>query len=145
MKFFVLIFKKSLHCISYLSLNKVQSVVSSILCWKLSPFLDFPYASRILIRISCILIQCLPPYIIGTLRSNYADGIENVKKNNRFDQQNKNFARAPCFFVHFSARFCSTTTWTCLISRFMEDADKQRRNFLEIDRRKSGSVIVRQN
>ena len=33
-------------------------------------------------------------------------------------------------FVHFSARFCSTTTWKYLISRFTEDVNKQRRNFI---------------
>ena len=37
-----------------------------------------------------------------------ADGNENVKKNNRF-KKNNNFARASRFFVHFFARFCTTT------------------------------------
>ena len=41
-------------------------------------------------------------WLIGTLRSNDADGNENVKKkNNRFNKQNNNFARASHFFVHF--------------------------------------------
>ena len=39
--------------------------------------------------------------VIGTLRSNDADGNENVKKTNWFDKQNNNFARASRFFVHF--------------------------------------------
>ena len=48
---------------------------------------------------------------IGTLRSNDADGKENVKKkNNRFSKQNINFERASRFFVHFFSRFCTTTT-----------------------------------
>ena len=34
------------------------------------------------------------------------------------------------FFVHFFARFCTTSTWKCPISRFMEDINKQRRNFI---------------
>ena len=38
---------------------------------------------------------------VGTLRSNDADGNENVKKNNWFNKQNNNFARASHFFVHF--------------------------------------------
>ena len=46
---------------------------SSLLFWKISPFLDFPHwTSCILIWISCILIKCLPPYImkwIGLLMS----------------------------------------------------------------------------
>ena len=51
------------------------------------------------------------------------------QKHNRFYKENNNFALAPRFFVHFFARFCTTTTWTCLISRFMEYVNKQRRNF----------------
>ena len=40
--------------------------------------------------------------ILGTLRSNDADDNENVKKkNNFFNYQNNNFARASYFFVHF--------------------------------------------
>ena len=42
---------------------------------------------------------------LGTLRSNDADGNKNVKKTNRFNKQNNNFARALRFFVHFFARF----------------------------------------
>ena len=39
--------------------------------------------------------------LVVTLRSNDADDIENVKKNNRFNKQNNNFARASLLFVHF--------------------------------------------
>ena len=54
--------------------------------------------------------RCLS-YLLGTLRSNDADGKKNVKKkNNRFYKQNNNFARASRFFVHFFACFCTTTT-----------------------------------
>ena len=44
-----------------------------------------------------------PPTVqpLGSLRSNDADGNEKVKKNNWFNKQNNNFARAPHFFVHF--------------------------------------------
>ena len=55
-----------------------------------------------------VILVC--PFILGTLRSNDADGKENVKKNNWFYRQNNNFARASHFFVHFFARFCTTTT-----------------------------------
>ena len=44
----------------------------------------------------------LAPYSqVGNLRSNNADDNENVKKNNRFNKQNNNFARASHFFVYF--------------------------------------------
>ena len=50
----------------------------------------------------------------------------------RFYKQNNNFARASRFFVLFFASFCTTTTWTCLFSRFIEDINKQRRNFISL-------------
>ena len=70
--------------------------------------------------------------ILGTLRSNDADGIENVQKTIGFYKKNNHFARASHFFVHFFARFCTTTTWKCLIWRFMEYVNKQRRNFISL-------------
>ena len=53
------------------------------------------------------------------------------QKTNRFYKQN-NCARTSRFFVHFFARFCTTTTGKCLISRFTEDVNKQRRNFISL-------------
>ena len=40
---------------------------------------------------------------LGRLRSDDGDGNKNVKKSNRFNNQNNNFARASRFFVHFFA------------------------------------------
>ena len=77
-------------------------------------------------------IVCARKYEIVTLRSNDADGDGNAKKTNSFYKKNNNFARASRFFVHFFARFCTTTTWKCLISRFMECVNKQRRNFISL-------------
>ena len=48
-------------------------------------------------------------------------------KSNRFYKQNNSFARASHFFCTFLSRFCTTTTWKCLISCFMENVNKQRR------------------
>ena len=48
------------------------------------------------------------PAKIGTLRSNDADGDENVKKNNRFYEQNNSFARASHFFCTFLSRFLTS-------------------------------------
>ena len=36
-----------------------------------------------------------------------------------------------CFWTFLSC-FCTTTTWKCLIWRFMEDVNKQRRNFISL-------------
>ena len=49
-------------------------------------------------------------FTLGTLRSNDADGNENTKKTIGLISKTTTFARAPCFFVHFSSRFCMTTT-----------------------------------
>ena len=54
----------------------------------------------------------------------------NNNNNNRFNRQNINFARPLPLFVDFLARFCATTTWKCLILRFMEDVNRQRRNII---------------
>ena len=55
-----------------------------------------------------------------------SDGNENVKKNNSFNKQNKNFTRAAHFFVHFFAVFARTTaTWKCLILSYMESVSEQ--------------------
>ena len=53
------------------------------------------------------------------------------QKNNRLYKKNNNTQQSR-FFVHFFARFCTTTTWKCLISRFMEYVNKQQRNFTSL-------------
>ena len=71
-----------------------------------------------------------PSLTLWTLRTNDMDDNEKVKKSNRFNKQNNNFARAPCFLYISLPVFFTTTTWKCLISRFTEDLNKQRRNFI---------------
>ena len=39
-----------------------------------------------------------------------------------------------CGFCKFLCRHCTTTTWKCLISRFMEDVTKRRRIFLSFSK-----------
>ena len=54
-----------------------------------------------------------------------------LQQNNRFNKQNNNFASAPRFYCYISLPFLhdTTTTWRCLILRFMDNVNKQRRNF----------------
>ena len=40
--------------------------------------------------------------------------------------------------VYIFSRFCTTTTWKCLISRFMENVNKQQRNFISVSELKYG-------
>ena len=65
--------------------------------------------------------------VLGSFSNDYGDG-----KSNRFIKQNNNFARESRFFVHFFAVGWTTTAWKCLLSRFMEDANKPRRIFLSL-------------
>ena len=60
------------------------------------------------------------------------------QNNNRCIKQNNRFARASRFFVHFFAVAAGNTTWKCLISRFMEDTNKRRRNFLSLPKLECG-------
>ena len=74
----------------------------------------------------------------GTLRSNDVDGNEDVKKKKKIGLVSKTTTLHvhKDFFSHFFARFWTTTTGKCLISRFMEYVKKQRRNlflFLYLD------------
>ena len=55
------------------------------------------------------------------------------KKSNSLTRENNDFARAASqSFVHFLCRHCTTTTWKCLMSRFMKDLNKQYQNFLSL-------------
>ena len=65
----------------------------------------------------------------GSLRNDDDDGNENGKKEIGLDKQNNNFARASRFFCTFLCRRCTTTTWNCLISRFVEDGEQKTTTF----------------
>ena len=41
-------------------------------------------------------------------------------------------------FCTFPCRHCTTTTWKCLLSRFMENVNKRRRIFLSLSKLESG-------
>ena len=47
-----------------------------------------------------------------------------------------------CGFCTFLCRHCTTTTWKCLISRFMEDVTKRRRIFLSFSKLGCGSQEI---
>ena len=53
---------------------------------------------------------------------------ENVKKTIDFKSKTTTLHEHHTFFLHLFSRFSTTTTWKCLISRFMENVNKQRRN-----------------
>ena len=51
-----------------------------------------------------------------------------------------NTPRFCLLFFSFLSRFCTTTTWKCLISRFMEVVNKQRRNFISLSELEYGPL-----
>ena len=68
---------------------------------------------------------------LETWRSIDADGYENVKKTNGLISKTTTLhVHHP--FLYMSFLFCTTTTWKCLISRFKEDVNKQRRKFISL-------------
>ena len=78
-------------------------------------------------------------WLIGTLRSNDADGNENVKKTIGLISKTTTL-HVHYTFCTFLSRFCTTTTWKCLISRFMENLNKQPRNFISVCELKYGPL-----
>ena len=66
---------------------------------------------------------------LASLSNDDSDGNENGKKKKAIglDWQNNGFARASRFFCTFLSRRCTTTTWKCLISRFVEDGNIRQR------------------
>ena len=72
--------------------------------------------------------RCRRP-LLGALRSKDATATRTSKKNN-----NNNFTTLHVHhtFCAFLCRFCTTTTWKFLISRFMGNVNKQRRNFISL-------------
>ena len=65
-------------------------------------------------------------------------GETNLEVFDRVYKQNNNFARASHLFVRFFSRFWTTMTWKCLISRFMESLNKQRRNLISLSELEDG-------
>ena len=89
------------------------------------------YVWLLLGELGFFLPSCLCHWLNRDFKIQRRDRNEKVKKYIRFNKQN-NLARASHFFVHFFCHFCTTTTWKCLISRFMENVNKQRRNFISL-------------
>ena len=70
--------------------------------------------------------------ILGTLRSNDADGNENVKRTIGLKSKTTTLQVPSHLFCTFLSRLCTTATWKCLISRFLKDVMKQRRNYIPL-------------
>ena len=61
--------------------------------------------------------------IVGSLRNDDGDGNENGKKAIGLDWSNSTLCIM--LFLYISCRRCTTTTWKCQISRFVEDGKKR--------------------
>ena len=90
--------------------------------------LPFPGASSVSSLILSISVQLMSTVLV--LGSNDdGNGNENGKKAISLDWQN-NFARASRSFCTFLCRHFTTTTWKCLISRFVENVNARLNDFL---------------
>jgi len=72
--------------------------------------------------------------LVRSFSSDDGDGNENVKK--PIDLLSKT-SSLHVIFCTFVCRYCTTTTWRCLISRFTGDVNKGRRNFLSLSKLES--------
>ena len=74
-------------------------------------------------------VSCSNRYFVG---SNDPNGNENVKKKQYVIQAKQQLCTCITLISTFLCRFCTTTTWNCLISRFMDYVNKQRQNFISL-------------
>ena len=65
--------------------------------------------------------------VIGSSSNDDGDGNEKGKKINRFRLAKQQLCTCITLFCTFPCRHCTTTTWNCLISRFVEDANTRQR------------------
>ena len=70
--------------------------------------------------------------LLGSFSNDDGDGSENFKK--AIGLLSKTTSTCITLFCTFLYRLCKTTTWKCLISRFMEDVNKRRRIFLSLSK-----------
>ena len=74
---------------------------------------------------------------------NDGDGNENVKTVIGLLSKTTSLHTHPLrFFRTFLCRYFTFTTWKCLISRFMEDVNKRRRNFISLSKLECGSQEI---
>ena len=70
--------------------------------------------------------------LLETLRSNDADGNENVKKKKKKKKKTKNTSHLHHTFLYISLSLLHDYDAKSPISRFMEDVNKQRQNFISL-------------
>ena len=71
---------------------------------------------------------------IRSFSSDEGDSNENVKKAIRLQSKKKTTLQVHHSFCTFLCRRCTTTTWKCVIFRFMEVVNKRRRIFLSVSK-----------
>ena len=71
---------------------------------------------------------------IRSFSSDDGDSTENVKKAIGLHSKTKTTLHVHHSFCTFLCRRCTTTTWKCVIFRFMEVVNKQRRIFLSVSK-----------
>ena len=82
--------------------------------------------------------------LLGSFSNEDCDGNgnENAKKKQWVCKAKQQLCTYITLFCTFLCRHCTTTTWKCLISRFMEDVTKRRRIFLSFSKLGCGSQEI---
>ena len=75
---------------------------------------------------------------IRSFSSDDGDSTENVKKAIGLHSKTKTTLHVHHSFCTFLCRRCTTTTWKCVIFRFMEVVNKRRRIFLSLSKLECG-------
>ena len=75
---------------------------------------------------------------IRSFSSDDGNSNENVKKAIRLQSKKKTTLHVHHSFCTFLCRRCTTTTWKCVIFRFMEVVNKRRRIFLSLSKLECG-------
>ena len=81
--------------------------------------------------------------LLGSFSKDVGDGNESVKK--AIGLLIKTTLHVHNAFLLFLCRHCTTTTWECLISRFMEDVNKRQRIFLSLISTKNWSTVPKKS
>ena len=85
---------------------------------------------------------------VGTRRSKNNRDVKMQRRGRRRERQKKKVGLISKIttshvyhtFLYIFFPFCTTTTWKCLISRFMEDVNNQRRNFISLSELEFGPL-----
>ena len=85
-----------------------------------------------ILRITMLRAVVTVKFTIETLRCHNSEDNDNFKKNQYVETAEQQLCTCITLLCTFLSRHCTTTTGKCLFSRFTEDVNKRRLNFLSL-------------